>query len=394
LKVSGDWEHEEMGGDYHLPEMADTVTRRVYPEVVIPIDLWLEFLGYFISEGHARAKKGEWVVQISQKKAAGLEKMRECVERMPFPFVERDQGDGAFSFRCNDKPLNIWLRENCGQGARNKHLPGFWPRLSKRQLVILFEALMLGDGTVDTREGRSSKAYYTTSDRLADEVQIMCLKLGYRARKVWSEGGRCWRVLISDGEETLLTTDHISREFYRGRVYCFNVPNHLFVTRRNGCVAITHNTASEMSDPTMRMFKATQKVIKGLVKDMCRFVIDQAVVGKTMKMAKDERLVINVNMFDFDREDQASIGSGFQQAVTSLSLATGRGWVDDEDAKKVMDNFLMKYGIEPNTDMTAEELRKKREEDNPYAGLPAPPGAPPHQQQNDNDQGDDDGDGE
>src|ERR1035437_1738958 len=37
---------------------------------------------------------------------------------------------------------------------------------------------------------------------------------------------------------------HISKEHYEGDIYCYNVPNHLFVTRRNGKVTIQGNTTN------------------------------------------------------------------------------------------------------------------------------------------------------
>jgi len=41
-----------------------------------------------------------------------------------------------------------------------------------------------------------------------------------------------------------LIDKHVSREDYSGRVYCFTVPTGVFITRRNGKVAMQGNTAN------------------------------------------------------------------------------------------------------------------------------------------------------
>ena len=62
---------------------------------IISMDLWLEFLGYFISEGHTCSHKKVMsngdikyygLVGISQNKKESREKMQNCVNKLPFRF--------------------------------------------------------------------------------------------------------------------------------------------------------------------------------------------------------------------------------------------------------------------------------------------------------------------
>jgi hypothetical protein len=115
---------------------------------------------------------------------------------------------------------------------------------------------MAGDGSMDPRGDRSSGAYCTVSKQLADDVQEIAIKLGYRAKlrvePPGTEGIRAvYRVLLSKGArgggsgrtQTVNREAHHYRELYSGKVYCFSVPTGVFVTRRNGVVAVQGNTA-------------------------------------------------------------------------------------------------------------------------------------------------------
>ena len=149
-----------------------------------------------------------------------------------------------------------WLTVNAGRKSHEKRIPALIKRLCRPQLAVFFDALMAGDGTMDTRATRKSGAYSTTSKQLADDVQEIAVKLGYRTKlrvePPGTEGIReVFRVLLSKGAraggngrtQAVRYAEHHSREAYTGKVYCFSVPTGVFVTRRNGVVAVQGNTA-------------------------------------------------------------------------------------------------------------------------------------------------------
>lgn len=50
---------------------------------------------------------------------------------------------------------------------------------------------------------------------------------------------------------SILTKKDISQVFYNGTIYCYNVPNHLFITRRNGKMTVQGNTANRATADNM-----------------------------------------------------------------------------------------------------------------------------------------------
>ncbi len=91
----------------------------------------------------------------------------------------------------------------------------------------MFEAAMLGDGTTDLRDGRTSRAYYSSSDMLIDQMQEISIKLQYRAHIV--PGESCHRLLLSKHNFSSVLMEQVETVDYTGKVYCFSVPNHLLL---------------------------------------------------------------------------------------------------------------------------------------------------------------------
>lgn len=124
-----------------------------------------------------------------------------------------------------------------------------WSKVLNKALYseAMFNGLMKSDGTWG--ETRNSGAYTTTIESVADSFQILALSLGYRTmvnRIVDPRPNRSdiFMVTICKNSELIMNKkDHIVRVPYNGLVYCFHVENHLFITRRNGKVAIHGNTA-------------------------------------------------------------------------------------------------------------------------------------------------------
>lgn len=250
------------------------------------MNLWLEFLGYFLSEGWATVGKahhkeralsktekrfvGERIrdiegkfalntgdiyektshyiakafdevthrIGISQKKAGNIEKIQACLDRLPFSFT-RKVSNGCVQWSCSNKALTNLLTR-FGK-AHQKFIPQELLNLGKDQLKIFYDALMLGDGT---RHEEGKTAYYTSSKRLADGFQELCLKLGFAADiSVVDRVGRVnekgttrhveYRLNIKE-RKTGTSSPKQDTEHYEGNVYCLTVPNHTMFVRRNG----------------------------------------------------------------------------------------------------------------------------------------------------------------
>jgi UDP-glucuronate decarboxylase len=233
---AGHWVGEERA-EFHLPLVANSKRPQ---RATIPMDLWLEFLGYFLSEGSTYCQQRVKVaaggkeyptqaylvfISQSQKNADKRAKIRRCLKELGYNFHEEPA-----QFRIASKQLWSYLRQ-FGR-SRVKFIPRDLLQLSPRQLRILFDALMLGDGS------SNGVKYYSSSPALIGGVQEILLKLGCASTVCPKSPGRsAWGVhILTDARKDFLTPLYPRRhvEWYDGYVYCVTVPNHVILVRRNG----------------------------------------------------------------------------------------------------------------------------------------------------------------
>jgi TATA-box binding protein (TBP) (component of TFIID and TFIIIB) len=64
---------------------------------------------------------------------------------------------------------------------------------------------------------------------------------------------------------------------YDGKIYCYNVPNHLFITRRNGKIAIHGNTANRATSDNMsrNLVDSVKDIQRVLESQFTDFVINE-----------------------------------------------------------------------------------------------------------------------
>ncbi|MBU1082610.1 MAG: hypothetical protein KKB59_19140, partial [Spirochaetes bacterium] len=223
------------------------------PKKVIPMDLWLRFVGYAISEGDICLrpdKKTPCSFSITQRivHPDEVKEIRAILNQLPFKCKECfNPKTGDYNWKVHDIQLYTWLAEHTGIFCDEKKIPRAFLSLSSRQLRLLFSTLMKGDGYWDPRY-KNNGGYYTTSKRLADDVQELCLKIGLCTKvslKSPAAGNRKdrWVVSISSGRMIELNSRrNIQTKHYKGRCYCFSVPSGFFITERNGCIAIQGNS--------------------------------------------------------------------------------------------------------------------------------------------------------
>ena len=208
----------------------------------IPMELWLEFLGYYLSEGGIQR---EFSIGIPQKKGKNADKIRICLKKLSqhlgFTLTESKDGKYYTRFQITNTQLFKTLVENCGKNCYTKKNPMSLADLSKEQLEIFFNALMLGDGSKEGRE------FSSTSENLADEVQAIACLIGKSASKniaYKARGNRktLYRITLSDKTTPSIRRKYIQKKKYEGEVFCFATESGFFITRRNGKIAIQGNT--------------------------------------------------------------------------------------------------------------------------------------------------------
>ena len=215
-------------------------------EKQIPMDLWLEFLGYYISEGHV-STNGISIYQSLYYNPDKVEVIRSCLKKMEEygyslkEHIREHLGRPMVTWNIYDKQLALHLI-TFGRNCWNKFIPKDIKCLNKEKLKIFFNALYLGDGATD------GHVYYTSSPILKDDVMEIGLKLGLSVTEHIDKGelGITYCISFSKHNEPELNhhkKDQVSLESYDGMVYCAEVPNHLLFTRRCGKTVWSGNCA-------------------------------------------------------------------------------------------------------------------------------------------------------
>jgi HK97 family phage portal protein len=228
----------------------------------LPMDAWLAFLGWVISEGGILSEEragGRYVMTLAQKKYP--QQIRDCLAALPFAAHEYyDNGDDITRWNITGKGLISWLRQHVGTNCHDKRIPRWCFDLSLRQRRILFDAMMAGDGSRDPRPGRTSGYYATASPGLADDVLEFAFRLGYRANMARHQDSRAARapmyyVHLTERAVAQVLEGGVTTENYEGKVYSFEVPNHVYVTRRNGRIGIHGNSNAATAEEVFGRWK-------------------------------------------------------------------------------------------------------------------------------------------
>lgn len=234
------WNGEEQ--DYFiLPAVA--MDSEKYPEKKIPMTTWVRFLGIYLAEGSTRIvikeKRTSYQVCIAQIKPEIRNKIKILLQNMPFSFKENESG-----FYIYNKQLAFYLKRFGYQHER------FVPReilnLKSSYLNLLAQWLIFGDG--HSRKEGNQICYWTTSKKLSENIQEIFLKLGGvstvseedRLRTIFIKGREiistkpCYCITYQTTNYYRLREHNISKEYYKGKVYCCEVTNHTVLVRRNG----------------------------------------------------------------------------------------------------------------------------------------------------------------
>ncbi|MBU2610443.1 MAG: hypothetical protein KJ606_05795 [Chloroflexi bacterium] len=254
-KIDAEWEGEERTS-FYLPGMSIQWQGRnrtkEYPAREVPMDVWLEFLGYWLTEGSVYPRR--YSVDLTTADPRLAERFMGVIKAIGETPKLYQYGQ-AIHVKFSSPVISAWLAP-LGH-ADQKHIPREFLRLSRGLLRILFDALMAGDG--DKVNGRR---FWTSSERLKDDFQELLLKIGYagvcqaRDRRGQSHTGPQSQTIrtnflswcVGIWKERL--TPRVSPRYcskinprtqafeemseYQGMVYCVQVPSGITYVRRNG----------------------------------------------------------------------------------------------------------------------------------------------------------------
>jgi phage FluMu gp28-like protein len=244
LKRNANW--KGINKDFYvIPAISEIpkypANKYIRPEKQVPMDLWLEFLGYYLSEGNI-SKNRICIYQSQYYNSDKVKKMRKCLENFrPYVYSIKEHISKnerpMVTWRIYDRQLYLHLK-NFGSNCFNKFIPKELKNSTKEKLKVLFDALYLGDGSTN------GHVYYTSSTLLRDDVMEVGLKLGKAVTCHIDIGSKGVTYCISISKSYEPEINHHKKyggttelEPYDDMVYCLEVPNHLVFTRRNGKTA-------------------------------------------------------------------------------------------------------------------------------------------------------------
>jgi DNA-directed RNA polymerase II subunit RPB2 len=213
---------------------------------------WCYFLGIWMAEGWASGKDSYGCIGISVNKERVRNKLFSSLNNMNIKYTYDPKQEKCLiynkSLYMNMKPMSL--------GDPNKSLPDYVWGFSKEEAKCLLEGMMLGDG--HNRNG--VWRYYTSSYKLAEDVQRLSLHCGYSGNISLPEGRKKGKSMtMKDGR--IITTKHnnyvvaiiISKNNptvnqghihiekgqveewveFDGKVYCAEVPGNVMYVKRN-----------------------------------------------------------------------------------------------------------------------------------------------------------------
>ena len=221
-------------------------------EKKIPMDDWLTFLGYYISEGSHYKNKTSNLISLHQNAdRATFERMKTSIERIGFnynTYIRNRTGEKHPTGELRISNIQLYSYLSKLGKSYEKYIPKQFLNVSSRQLKLLYLALMEGDGSND-------HVYITSSNRLSDQFCELLLKIGKCGTKILRKPkdvyikGRLIKkencksnyiISINHNQLTPIVCknkNQMLKDTYNGKIYCCAVPNStLYIRRNNRCV--------------------------------------------------------------------------------------------------------------------------------------------------------------
>lgn len=215
--------------------------------------VFVEFLGYWLAEGHLdhTPDSGYMTILTQNINSDAWDDMILCVESLGFPYSVAPNGVSELSRRIKisgGKALYDYLLPYAG--SHKKAIPSEIKKLCPELQEVLIQAHLAGDGSFSDR---SSGEANTVSRQLADDLQEAALKAGYTATVRFVDrrdeptrylngkpirNGYSYVVSYRKRVKQPLVNHNGHRNdswvHYEGMIYCATVSNGLLYVRRNG----------------------------------------------------------------------------------------------------------------------------------------------------------------
>ena len=221
----------------------------------VDMHAWLTFFGIWIGDGWCTKSR----VTIAANKPRVKSALEACLPRLNLSY---HYYANSCKVDISNNHLRAYMRP-LSVGATNKRLPDWVWNLNSEQSKTLISGLLLSDGHTG---GSGSLLYSTASTLLADDIQRLALHAGWSANKrlhtaagtpytIGNHSGvttqDLWLVaFIRSKNRPAMNHGHHKEQMgqregmvpFNGKVYCLEVPGHVFYVRRNGKPVWTGNS--------------------------------------------------------------------------------------------------------------------------------------------------------
>ena len=232
-------------------------------DLIIPMDIWVKFMGIYLSEGSCTNTGRGHVVTIHQKKEEICEEIETMLNSWGIEYVKRiRKSDNKKTYNITDMRLHNYVKP-LGI-CYDKYVPIEIKNLNTKYLKIFYDWFVMGDGRMRGDKRRGEKGSYSddvfsTSKQLALDLNEIQLKIGYSGtfhsearnndRMIDGriiKGENCHELYFSYRSLTKgVYLDerfiNVTEEDYDGDVMCIEVPNHTWYVMQNGKCHWTKN---------------------------------------------------------------------------------------------------------------------------------------------------------
>ena len=208
-----------------LPGVKAGKHRHNFPPKKIPMDDWVRFLGWYLSEGHCYEAKKTTNCTVTLTTYSRTEEAISVMRAIGLSPVIDNHHIVATSRQLYEY-VKLFGK------SHEKFIPPEIKSLNVKYLSVLLESLLAGDGNKHSKNGWR---YTTVSQQLADDVQEIALKCGFSASISKDKEG-FYRVYLSTTKTAQCNIGKNRSKWidYEGMTYCVEVPNSVVMVRQNG----------------------------------------------------------------------------------------------------------------------------------------------------------------
>jgi hypothetical protein len=216
----------------------------------ISMAVWLQFIGIYLAEGTLMRKPNNYKIQLAASKEREKGYIRSLLAELGINALELTD---RFTFDNRQIYEEMMRLGFAGIRAPDKFVPEFVFKQSAENIKKCLQGHFMGDGC----EQRGLRAHYTSSEQLADDIQLLVFLSGdeshisVRDHRTSTRDDGCeivggypeHRVSVCERKNlSIERSESISRQDYDGEVFCAEVPTyHTLVTRRNRRILISGN---------------------------------------------------------------------------------------------------------------------------------------------------------